>query len=85
VSDLYAPKPEHKFTFGLWTVDAEIQALVAGLSKVPTDGWPQVGAYSRATAEALKGDTFDRVALGARGLGYERLDQLTLEVLLGVR
>jgi xylose isomerase len=36
-------------------------------------------------AAALKAHRFDRVALGARGLMYERLDQLTLEVLLGVR
>ena len=27
----------------------------------------------------------DLQVLGARGLGYERLDQLTLEVILGVR
>jgi hypothetical protein len=25
------------------------------------------------------------VGLGARGLGYEKLDQLTVEVILGVR
>ena len=46
---------------------------------------PQVGAYSKATADALKAFSFDRKALGVRGLGYEKLDQLTLEVLLGVR
>jgi len=28
---------------------------------------------------------FDRVGLAKRALGYERLDQLTVEVLLGVR
>ena len=28
---------------------------------------------------------FDRVGLGERGLKYERLDQLTVELLLGVR
>ena len=39
----------------------------------------------QATADALKGHSFDRKALGARGLGYEKLDQLTIEVLLGVR
>jgi xylose isomerase len=41
--------------------------------------------YSSETAEQLKAMTFDRAALGARGLGYERLDQLTNELLLGVR
>jgi xylose isomerase len=43
------------------------------------------GAYSAQKAEALKSESFDRAALGARGLPYERLDQLTVEVLLGVR
>jgi xylose isomerase len=68
-----------------WNEDKEIQALLKELSNVPTDGLPQVDGYSRASADALKGFTFDRKGLGARGLGYEKLDQLTLEVLLGVR
>jgi xylose isomerase len=68
-----------------WNEDREIQALVRELSSVPAAGLPELGAYSPATAEALRGFAFDRKALGARGLGYERLDQLTLEVLLGVR
>jgi xylose isomerase len=28
---------------------------------------------------------FDRASVAQRGLGYERLDQLTMELLLGVR
>jgi xylose isomerase len=28
---------------------------------------------------------FDRVSIARKGLGYERLDQLTMELLLGVR
>ena len=52
---------------------------------MPTEGLPRLDGYSRKTAEALKGCRFDRKALGARGLRYEKLDQLTLEVLLGVR
>ena len=46
---------------------------------------PFKGAYSRMKAQGLKAASFDRVALGARGLGYERLDQLTIELLLGAR
>jgi xylose isomerase len=65
--------------------DKEIQALLKELVNVPTTGLPTVGSYSKATADALKGHTFDRVGLGARGLGYEKLDQLTVEVILGVR
>jgi xylose isomerase len=43
------------------------------------------GSYNAKKAAALKAASFDRAAMGARGLGYERLDQLTLELLLGVR
>jgi xylose isomerase len=68
-----------------WNEDAEIQALVAGLANVPLEGLPAFDGYTIATADALKAHRFDRIALGARGLGYEKLDQLTLEVLLGIR
>ena len=43
------------------------------------------GKYSSQKADALKAQSFDRSALSARGLKYERLDQLTVEILLGVR
>ena len=66
-----------------WNADAEIQALrqVA----VPGNGLPPLSAYSRAGCEALFSHAFDRSALAAPGLAYERLDQLTIEILLGVR
>jgi xylose isomerase len=41
--------------------------------------------YSKEAAEKLKGMTFDPEALASRKLPYERLDQLVMEVLLGVR
>jgi xylose isomerase len=68
-----------------WNEDKEIQGLLADLAKVPMDGLPTIGAYDKKTADALKGFSFDRKGLGARGLGYEKIDQLTIEVLLGVR
>jgi xylose isomerase len=68
-----------------WNADKEIQALLREVATAPTDGLPKIDGYSRATADALKGFAFDRKALGARGLAYEKLDQLTIEVLLGVR
>ncbi len=46
---------------------------------------PFKGAYSADKAAALKAHTFDREALAARGMQYEKLDQLTVELLLGVR
>jgi xylose isomerase len=68
-----------------WNEDAEIQALVkevnAGDGSVPAWG----GGYSADKANALKSHSFDRKVLGARGLPYERLDQLTVDLLLGVR
>lgn len=68
-----------------WNADPEIQALLAQINADDgsADAWK--GAYNRAKADGLKAANFDRQALGARGLGYERLDQLTVEVLLGVR
>ena len=68
-----------------WNADAEIQALVAEINADDGSTDAFKGAYSRSKAAALKAASFDRRALGARGLSYERLDQLTVEVLLGVR
>ncbi len=39
--------------------------------------------YSKESAEALKGRTFDLDALRSRGIGLERIDQLATEHLLG--
>jgi xylose isomerase len=69
----------------LWNEDREIQGLLREVAAPVPGGMPEVGSYSRATADALKSFGFDRQALGSRGLSYERLDQLTLEVILGVR
>jgi xylose isomerase len=68
-----------------WNADREIQALVE--SNRADDGSMQAfqGAYTAQKAQALKAARFDRAALGERGLQYERLDQLTNEILLGVR
>jgi xylose isomerase len=63
-----------------WNADPEVQELLAATSPEAL-----VPAYSRATADALKAQTFRRDALGAAGLAYERLDQLTVEILLGAR
>ncbi|HEX6800565.1 MAG TPA: xylose isomerase [Ktedonobacterales bacterium] len=68
-----------------WRQDAEIQALLA---EITADDGAQVqyaGSYTREKAAALRDATFDRAALGRRGQPYERLDQLTNELLLGVR
>jgi xylose isomerase len=63
--------------------DKEIQALLAEIRDA--QGEPAAPAYSRAAADALKARSFDRAALAARRLPYEKLDQLVVELLLGVR
>ncbi len=68
-----------------WNADPEIQALLAEINADDGSTDPFKGRYTPEKAAALKMATFDRVALGQRGLAYERLDQLTMEILLGVR
>ena len=68
-----------------WNADPEIQALVAEINTDDGSMESYFGKYSSQKADSLRAQTFDRSALGARGLKYERLDQLTVEVLLGVR
>jgi xylose isomerase len=67
-----------------WNADAEIQALLTE-AQAAGQGAPALNTYSGAHRDALLTASFDRTGLAARGLGYERLDQLTIEVLLGVR
>jgi xylose isomerase len=68
-----------------WNVVPDIQALLADINADDGSTDAFKGAYSAEKAAALKAASFDRAALGARGLAYERLDQLTVELLLGVR
>jgi xylose isomerase len=68
-----------------WNADGEIQALLRQINSDDGSFSYLSGGYSAEKAERLKNTQFDRAALGARGLPYEKLDQLTIEVLLGVR
>jgi xylose isomerase len=68
-----------------FNTDPEIQGLLAEINADDGSMDAFKGAYAAEKAAALKAHNFDRVALGARGLKYERLDQLTVELLLGVR
>lgn len=64
--------------------DAEIQGLLGELTARATDANAPT-KFSAAAAAALKNATIDTAALRVKGFGYERLDQLTMELLLGVR
>ena len=66
-----------------FAADAEIQALLEDIRGEAAD--IVIGKYSRTQAEALKSQAFDREALAARPLPYERLDQLVVDLLLGIR
>ena len=68
-----------------WNADKEIQSILrevnvqdAALSKLTRK-------FSPANAKKLLGANLDRVELAKARLPYERLDQLTMEALMGVR
>ncbi|HEX8235948.1 MAG TPA: xylose isomerase [Abditibacteriaceae bacterium] len=63
--------------------DAEIQGILSELHSGGASEYSK--GYSKETAEKLKSHNFDVEVLTNRALPYEKLDQLTIEVLLGVR
>jgi xylose isomerase len=65
--------------------DKEIQDLLAEINRDDGEMKAFSGAYSAKKANDLKAVSFDRQALGGRGLQYERLDQLVVDLLLGTR
>lgn len=67
-----------------WNADKEIQALLEETSG-SANGTPKWGCYSRTLANALLAHHFDRDSMMKKKLPYERLDQLTVDVLAGVR
>lgn len=65
-----------------FNADAEIQAIFSELN-----GGQSVAAagYSAQAAADLKAQSFDATQLATRSMPYEKLEQLTIELLLGVR
>lgn len=68
-----------------FNADEEIQGILATVNGDDGAMDEFKGDYSSAKAAALKAHSFDRIALGKRGMQYEKLDQLVNELLLGVR
>ena len=64
--------------------DLEVKAIVAETRDAECDALLQ-GGYSKQKAQALKALHVDAAQVARRGLRYERLDQLLVEHLLGVR
>ncbi|HEX2094602.1 MAG TPA: xylose isomerase [Longimicrobiaceae bacterium] len=67
-----------------WNQDAEVRQILADLRSRGGDT-PASFVYSAEGAEELKGRTFDLPTIRAQGYAYERLDQITIEILLGAR
>jgi xylose isomerase len=67
-----------------WNEDKEIQTI---LKEISGDGKhaPEVSAYSKQGVHALLSHSFNKEAILRKRLPYERLDQLTVDVLAGVR
>jgi xylose isomerase len=67
----------------IFDADPEVQALVAEQRDAAVEAL--LSGFRPEKAEALRGLDIDPDALGRRGLGYERLDQLMIEHLMGAR
>jgi xylose isomerase len=73
-----------KHKAALWNDDREIQSLLRELSSSRAD-IPPVDTFSRKQATVLLDHKFDKDTMMQRKLQYEKLDQLTMDLLLGVR
>ena len=67
-----------------WNANPEIQTIILEINSDDGSMSQYFGKYSSEKADALKAQSFDRVAIAGRGFKYEWLDQLTIELLLGV-
>jgi xylose isomerase len=67
-----------------WNADKEIQGVLSEIAN-NGKGAPSVGQYSKDGASRLLTHVFDKEDILKRRLPYERLDQLTVDMLLGVR
>lgn len=65
-----------------WNANKEIQAILKELSK-ETGGVPKIGKYSKNGASALLAHDFNKDEILKKRLPYERLDQLTIDILSG--
>ena len=60
-----------------WNNNEEVRDILAEIGAMDGNG-------KFASFDALLADEFDRVQMSAKGLKYERLDQLTMDILFGV-
>jgi xylose isomerase len=67
-----------------WNADKEIQTILKDISSGPS-GLPETKKYCKQAATALLAKAFDKDAILRKRLPYERLDQLTVDILTGTR
>ena len=67
-----------------WNTDKEVRQILKQI-EAETDDTPPVEKYSPKGAAALLGYSFDKARIAKKRLPYERLDQITVDILLGVR
>jgi xylose isomerase len=67
-----------------WNADKEIQTILKEVSSC-TNCPPSTKKYSKESADALLARPFDKDAILKKRLPYERLDQLTVDILTGTR
>ena len=67
-----------------WNADKEIQTILKEVNAGPKD-LPKTGEYSKSNSKTLLGHVFDKDGMMKKRLPYERLDQLTIDILTGTR
>jgi xylose isomerase len=77
---MFKQKVEH------FHADVEIQQLIDEINRGDSTYETRLrNGYSTTTVRQLREAVFDLDTLGQRGFHYEQLDQLTVEIILGIR
>jgi xylose isomerase len=69
----------------LFNEDKEIQSMLAEINTKDESMNQFSGKFTPQKATSLKAYSFDRNAIAARGLRYEKLDQLVTDLMMGIR
>lgn len=67
-----------------WNTDGRVRSLLKEIRRNSARLDAMTDSYSRNKGAALLGAGFDRAKMASRALPYERLDQRTMEILMGV-
>ena len=68
-----------------WNADKEIQGLLEIINKKDSGLSKLTQKYSSENAKKLLAAPLDRIELAKAPLPYEKLDMLTMELLMGIR